>query len=622
MSRNPFDLRSPRPAGKASAAGSDGPSRRTFLRLALATPALTGLTSWPAGGDTRFDRPALAASPAAAVGTDGAPVAAVEIVRKWDGPVCRSRAVNRGRTAVRLKEIVLFDVPLALAPETRLYGEGFQMLTQTGGTLGRPAGLSSYTDVGHYKIPRPEGAQAYYGLLVLTPPGEAARVLAFTSCSRFGGRLQVRGSSLQVVFETEGLEMKPGEEWPLEEFTFTSGPDRNALLAGVASRLAANHPRPASPRPPTGWCSWYCFGPRVTARQVLDNLDAISTTVPGLRYVQIDDGYQRAMGDWLESGSAFEGGVQKVLEQIRARGFEPAIWVAPFVAEAGSHVFEQHPDWFISDGSGAPLRADRVTFGGWRRGPWYALDGTHPEVQQHLERVFRTMRQDWGCTYFKLDANFWGAMHGGRFHDPRATRVEAYRRGMRAVARGAGDAFLLGCNHPMWPSIGTVHGSRSSNDIKRSWDRIATTGRQNLSRNWQNGRLWWNDPDAVVLDGGLPENEFLFHAAVIYASGGMVLSGDDLTKMPAGRMAILRRLLPPTGVAAEFEDDSLELGVIRLPNRRMMCLFNWSDHPRAVAAKLGAEFDVTDLWSGESLGRRSVLSLDLAPRTARVLECR
>ena len=57
--------------------------------------------------------------------------------------------------------------------------------------------------------------------------------------------------------------------------------------------------------------------------------------------------------------------------------------------------------------------------------PWFALDGTHPEVQAHLTGLFRTMRQEWGCTYFKLDANFWGAMHGGRLHDPKATRIEA-----------------------------------------------------------------------------------------------------------------------------------------------------------------------------------------------------
>ena len=29
----------------------------------------------------------------------------------------------------------------------------------------------------------------------------------------------------------------------------------------------------------------------------------------------------------------------------------------------------------------------------------------------------------------------------------------------------AGDSFILGCNHPIWPSFGLIHGSRSSSDI-------------------------------------------------------------------------------------------------------------------------------------------------------------
>ena len=183
------------------------------------------------------------------------------------------------------------------------------------------------------------------------------------------------------------------------------------------------------------------------------------------------------MGDWLDTGAAFGGNVRTVLggypsARIRAGDLGRAVRRRGGIGISSSSI----PDWFIKDADGAPLRSDRVTFGGWRRGPWYALDGTHPEVQSHLERVFRTMRNEWGCTYFKLDANFWGAMHGGRFHDARATRVEAYRRGMEAVLRGAGDSFILGCNHPIWPSLGLIHGSRSSNDIKRTWDRIKTTG--------------------------------------------------------------------------------------------------------------------------------------------------
>ena len=312
-----------------------------------------------------------------------------------------------------------------------------------------------------------------------------------------------------------------------------------------------------------------------------------------------------------------------MLKQIRERSFEPAIWVAPFVAEEKSHVFQQHREWFVKDASGQPLRSDLVTFGGWRRGPWYVLDGTHPEVREHFEGLFRTMRCDWGCTYFKLDANFWGAIHGGRFHDANATRVEAYRLGMQAILRGAGDSFVLGCNHPIWPSFGLIHGSRSSNDIKRNWERFETTARQNLSRNWQNGRLWWNDPDVVVLTGDLSDNEFLFHATAIYATGGMLLSGDDLTKVSAERLTILRKLQPPTGIAARFDDDSLRVGRIKFADREVVALLNWSAAPQSISFRLSRRSEITDFWSNQRLGSHAgwFEMKQMPPHSARLLVC-
>jgi alpha-galactosidase len=572
----------------------------------------------------------------AVTGIDGARLDGVDLILDWTGSLCRARVVNRTSAAVRIREVVLFDVELNLAAATGLYGEGFQMLTQTAGTLAAPVALSQYTDEKHYRIPTGDATAAYYGLLTLTPPGAAdTQAFAFTSCARFSGRFETRGSSLRAVIDTEGLALAPGETWPLEELMVASG-ERSRLLADVAGRLATHHPPPRpsgseQAMPPTGWCSWYCFGPNVTAQQVLDNLDVIAQSAPALKYVQIDDGYQSAMGDWLDTGAAFGGNVRTVLAEIRRRGFEPAIWVAPFIAEEKSTVFQQHPEWFITDVAGAPLRSDRVTFGGWRRGPWFALDGTHPGAQDHLARVFRTMREEWGCSYFKLDANFWGAMHGGRFHDPRATRIEAYRRGMRAILRGSGDSFILGCNHPIWPSIGLIHGSRSSNDIKRTWDRIKTTARQNLSRNWQNGRLWWNDPDAVVLASDLTDAECQFHATAIYATGGMVLSGDDLTKLPPARAAMLRKLLPPTGVAATFDDATLRVGVVTLPAARMMCLFNWDDRPQSLAVRVPRAMTFSDYWTEEPLRQEGsprgvrgmtggTLSIEMAPRSARLLK--
>ncbi|MGH9969026.1 MAG: glycoside hydrolase family 36 protein [Pyrinomonadaceae bacterium] len=611
-----------------------GVTRREILSLALASPvlaALPGLASGQRGGLKSFGRQSFIYAPSAVIYAPSAVVPvgdpsgarALKLTRQWSGPFCHSRLVNTGRKTVRVKEVVLFDLKLPLPKETGLYGEGFQMLSQTGGTLGEPLDLGNYTDAKHYKLPPPDGARAFYGLMTLSEPAGKNFLLAFTSCRRFSGQFYLRESSLQVVVDTEGLELEPGETWGLEEFTFQSGPDREQLLANLGQRLATNHPPLRKPAPPAGWCSWYCFGPRVTAQQVLDNLDFIAKHSPGLKYIQIDDGYQPAMGDWLETGAAFGGNVQGVLKQIRARGFEPAIWVAPFIAEEKSHLFQEHPEWFVKDDDGKPLRSDRVTFGGWRRGPWYVLDGTHPELQRHFENLFRTMRREWGCTYFKLDANFWGAIHGGRFHDRRATRVEAYRRGMEAILRGAGNSFVLGCNHPIWASLGVIHGSRSSNDIKRSWERIATTARQNLKRNWQNGQLWWNDPDAVVLTGDLPEDEFCFHATTIYATGGMILSGDDLTKISQERLAMLRKLQPPTGVAARFSDDTLRVGTIKFPDREVFCVFNWENTPQKISLPLARQRSITDFWSGKSLGKHEgeFTIQEMAPHSARLLVC-
>jgi alpha-galactosidase len=234
------------------------------------------------------------------------------------------------------------------------------------------------------------------------------------------------------------------------------------------------------------------------------------------------------------------------------------------------------------------------------------------------------MRQEWGCTYFKLDANFWGAMHGGRFYDPKATRIEAYRRGMQAILRGAGDSFILGCNHPIWGSFGLIHGSRSSGDVSRRWTTMKKIARETLYRNWQNGSLWWNDPDCVLQTGSLTPDELQFHATAVYASGGMVLAGDDLSKLAPGGMGVLKRFLPPAGIAAEFEDESLAIGVIPIPGKPMVCVFNWDDEPRTVVAKLPKPGVLVDFWTGAELGRqeRSLELKQMAPHSARLLAYR
>jgi alpha-galactosidase len=597
---------------------------RTVQATAVVCLFLAGQLTVAAGDGSAALLQMIRDSVAHAVLTDGSDPAkaGVKVVQQWHGNILRSKLVNTGKRVVRVKEVVLFAGEHGLPGTTPFYAEGFQMLAQNGGTLAQPEDWGSFSDRGHYKLPEPAGYRSVYGMLVLHPTNEPALLLGFTSCHRFVGRFDLAADRLRIVQDAENLQLAPGQSWQLEEFILATNASTVELETDLAGAIEKNHSHQLFNPEPTGWCSWYYYYEHVTAQDIYTNLDFIAAYLPRLKYIQIDDGYQPWMGDWLEPGNSFGGNVREVIERIRQRGFEPAIWLAPYVASPESKLFQSHPDWFIQDQQGKPLRSDTVSFGGWRQGPWYCLDGTNPGAQKYLEQVFRTMREIWGCTYFKLDANFWGAIQGGRFHDPNATRVEAYRRGMEAIRQGAGNAFILGCNHPLWPSFGLIDGSRSSMDIDRSWKTFATVGKQSLRRNWQNSRLWWNDPDCVLLTGKLPENEFMFHATLIYATGGMVLSGDDLTQLSPAHLAVLKKLLPPTGVAARFEDGRFDIGHIQLSGSEMIALFNWGDEPTDRIIHLRKESKITDFWTGMDLGEHvgDYMMPKMPAHSARLLE--
>lgn len=588
--------------------------------LAL-TPAAARAENAPASATANGFLATLKNAPARVVRADGSTLdaATVKLVRDWDGDLCHATLTNTSDKPVVISEVVMFDLPHGLPATTPVYAEGFQKLAMIGGTLGAPRDLGAYADRSHYRIPEPEGMRTGYGVFTAAPAGADRILLASTSCNKFISRFSFDKSRLRVSFDCEKLTLEPGETWKLEEFIAITGPDREKLYDRLGAAVIKNHPR-LEHAIPAGWCSWICFGPGVTAKNVSDVSSWIAKHEPRLKYIQIDDGYQPWMGDWLESGKAFGGGVQKVLGRIKEDGLEPAIWVAPFIASPQSNVFRQHPDWFVKDAEGKPLASNKIGFGGWRQGPWYVLDGTNPEAQAHLTNVFRTMREQWGVTYFKLDANYWGAMHGGVHFDKKATRIEAYRRGMEAVLKGSGDAFVLGCNHPLWPSLGLVHGSRSSMDISPSWNSFASIAAENMHRAWQNGRFWWNDPDTVLLNdlgaktvmgpGGEPvstggkitENEFLFHATSIYAAGGLILSGDDLTKTTPAHVGILKKLLPPTGVAARFPDEKFEVGEILLKGETVYAVMNRENKPVARTLHLRAKSHLVEKFTGKDLG--------------------
>ena len=544
---------------------------------------------------------------------------------------------NLTDSVITLGEICVAAFPNTYNGSSRIYGEGFTMLSQYTGTLNEPRCMTKYDDFRHYKLNKSEGYNAVYNLLLIEN-NDNVDIFAFSSCRRFSGRIEWNSNEIRMILNLENISVKPRGRVQLENILVLHNVENGAAMALLSECLVRNHDVPQPSSDITGWCSWLCFGPDVTADDIDANILAIKRHIPELKYIQIDDGFQAHMGDWLTVSKDF-GSMEDTLESIRKRGAEPAIWAAPFIADRSSALLAEHPEYFVQDSDGKPLASDRFTFGGWRCAPWYILDGSNPDACGYLEHVFRTMREKWGIKYFKLDANCWGAFSAGVRYDKNCTSVESYRLGMEAVRRGAGDdAVILGCNAPMWPSVGTVNSMRVSGDMCRQWKAVRMLGQEICARTWTH-RLWCVDPDVITLknqtiaqlmpDGtkaeclkdGLMENEIEYHKCAVFAAGGFVLAGDDLSRYDLADFDTLKIFLHEKHMPAVFSSLDFSVGYMSADGCSYAVVFNPDDSPCTKSVRCGQEALAYDVFAKHSIGKcNGSVELTIPPRSARLIK--
>jgi len=409
----------------------------------------------------------------------------------------------------------------------RVYEEGWQSWSPAGlypaaATSPRPPDRLGHVMGWRAEKVLPDHGFQGEGLLAVVAPGEPVRIWYAPDPAREVASLRLEALEDRLLVSADG----PTAELVVEGTLERALGDLGALLT----------PGPVVSVPP-GWCSWSCYFKGVTEEAVLENLlEARKLSLP-IEIVQVDDGHESCVGDWLESAPRF-GSLRRTAERVRAEGKIAGVWTAPFLVGERSALAAAHPDWLVE-------KADA----GWN---WdqrlRVLDVSHPGAAEHLGATYETLAV-WGFGYHKLDFLYAGALDGRRCADLSA--LDAYREGLRLVRAGAGpDAVLLGCGAPVLPSIGLVDAMRIGPDVlpERSGDPphapepdLASVVSRTRARRWTHGHLWAADPDSLVVHPEIAEREqWAEHLA---AYGGVAFSGDRLRELDERGLELTRRAL-------------------------------------------------------------------------------
>lgn len=249
-----------------------------------------------------------------------------------------------------------------------------------------------------------------------------------------------------------------------------------------------------------GYTTWYNYYGNVDENIVKRDLKALSALPEKVDIFQIDDGYQRCIGEWLHHDEKkFPSGMKKLADEIHNNDMLAGLWLAPFAATKNSFIYKEHKDWLVHYDNGKLYPA------GANWGGFYAIDFYNQDAAKYIRKVFDTILNEWGYDMVKLDFLYAACivpMHN-------KSRGQIMCEAMDFIRDCVGDKLILGCGVPLMPSFGKVDFCRVGADVALEWkynpygirEDVSTPNTINCSifRRGLNGRAFMNDPDVFLL---------------------------------------------------------------------------------------------------------------------------
>ena len=429
-----------------------------------------------------------------------------------------------------------------------------------------------------------------------------------TAFGEVGFQTRTNPSVFYVGTLLDKVQLEPGQSRRLETCRISYGDWQDNLRAWAeACARSANVPKP-NPSPLVGYCSWYQFGPEITAGQFERAIAEIATLPrpPGGRVVQLDDGFEQMPANW-QPNERFSADWATLPARIVKTGSIPGLWIAPTTVHGTHPILTEHPDWLQR----LPTGERAISFMNWADYNYaqtpderktYYLEPDQPDVQRVVSQIFTDLKQQ-GWRYLKIDFTY--PVSTARVaYDRHKTSFETQRDLYARIRQASGpDLLLNACIGDLGRyALGSVQIARIGGDIGTHWPTVRGNLRALLMGIPTNGLWWQADPDVFYLrreKNALTDDENYLLTGSIGLMGGLLLTSDFPTQWSVSareklapfwnaespRMPIRHRILySPDGNPLAYL-VTYEAG--QRPRYRIG-LYNWTDLPVNITVSLSA----------------------------------
>ena len=339
----------------------------------------------------------------------------------------------------------------------------------------------------------------------------------------------------------------------------------------------------------TGWTSWYNYYTKIDESIILENLNAFADRKIPINTFQIDDGWQKSVGDWLPNDK-FPNGMEAIATAIKKAAYGSGLWLAPFICEKNSSIYKEHPEWVRTDAAGKKVVAGYSL--DWS-GPFYVLEWRNPVVKIYLEKVFNTILRDWNFDMLKLD--FLYALTLGL--DGR-TKGEEMHDAMRWLQNLVGNKKILACGVPLGSAFGKVAYCRISSDVALKWEdvslasgiryreRVSTLNalRSTINRALLNHKAFVNDPDVFILrdnNQSLNSEQQKTLYLINQALGSLLFTSDNIAEYNDAKMELYLKQFPVRTKTVIDMQTTEDHGWVILENRELIYLLVFNLHEKS-----------------------------------------